>query len=121
MRSSRTAFDCTCLDCRNGPTQGWLLSTEKEDSQAHLAFDSSEERLLLCPPKILGYVLTKKIWGQFRVENVHLIDSSHSSSLLFDTKLELGEDYNVLLKACLSNIPLVRNLVYHVSFCQGIH
>ena len=90
-------WDCQCTACRNGPTQNWETpSGDGPDEGGNFA--SSETRLLLCPPKVLGYVLTRKIWGQFRVKDAKSCQPVDPASTLFDTKLELDARHKKLLK-----------------------
>lgn len=62
-------------------------------------FAKSQERLLLCPPKVLGYVLHQKIWCQFRIKDIK-VASNDSHASLFDEQLELDDRYKSLLKVC---------------------
>ncbi len=54
-------FDCQCTKCRTGPTQNWDNRFSIDTFGEGKDFFSSEGRLLLCPPKVLGYVLTRMI------------------------------------------------------------
>jgi hypothetical protein len=102
-------FDCQCTKCRTGPTQNWENRFSIDTSGEGKDFVSSEEHLLLCPPKVLGYVLTRKIWGQFRVKDARPCQHDDPASTLFDTKLELDLRHKKLLKVSnMSCIPEYR-------------
>ncbi|KAL8907852.1 MAG: hypothetical protein Q9207_001176 [Kuettlingeria erythrocarpa] len=105
-----TIWDCSCSACRNGPAQDWHHRSDKANAEK---FGSSEERLLFCPPKVLGYVLAKKIWGQFRVKDAIPCVSDEKSTSLFETKLELDDRHKKLLKAFIDNHESARKQTSH--------
>ncbi|KAI9767606.1 MAG: hypothetical protein M1839_004463 [Geoglossum umbratile] len=96
--------ECQCSDCRNSPSRMWRsqrASTEEDDTSEH-TFENSDERLLLCPPRVLGYVFDHKLWAQFRLKDIKRVADQESSDL-FDNKLELNDDYKKWLKAYINN------------------
>ncbi|KAL9024103.1 MAG: hypothetical protein Q9196_006759, partial [Gyalolechia fulgens] len=103
-------WDCSCSACRTGPAQDWH---HRPDRGSNEQFGSSEERLLFCPPKILGYVLTKKIWGQFRVKDANPCQYDENLTSLFETKLELEDRNKKLLKAFIDNHENARRQTSH--------
>ncbi len=59
-----------------------------------------------CLPKVLGYVPTQKIWGQFRVKDARPCQNGDPALTLFDTKLKLDLRHKKLLKVSnMSCIP----------------
>lgn len=93
------AWDCRCPDCKVAPTRKWQGQSYNDRSQEMNDFIASEDRLLQCPPKVLGYILKQKIWGQFRVRDVQQLHKNDKSSdpSIFQTKLELDKEYKHML------------------------
>lgn len=65
-------------------------------------FAESEERLKMCPPKILGYALKDKIWTQFRVKNI-IKHRGKGGPHSFWHELQLEEKYKNTLMAFITN------------------
>lgn len=51
---------------------------------------------LLCPPRLLGYALKQRIWGQFLIEN--LSDPDEKDSRTFNEKLQLDRETKSLIQ-----------------------
>ena len=87
--------------CVNSPSRKWRSPREDLAAEASNAggFASSQDRLLLCPPKVLGYVLHQKIWCQFRIKDI-TVANYDTHSRLFEEQLELDDKYKSLLKVC---------------------
>ncbi|KAH7333227.1 P-loop containing nucleoside triphosphate hydrolase protein [Rhexocercosporidium sp. MPI-PUGE-AT-0058] len=99
-------IECPCDTCqKNSITKNWLkkiLHYTPEKSRDE--FTDSNSRLLLCPPKVLGYSLKLGCWGQFSVDNIRIIDLSGATvSESFDQGLELDEDNKQLLLGVVRN------------------
>jgi hypothetical protein len=60
------------------------------------------DRLLLYPPRVLGYANQQKIWGQFKVDSVKAV-SNERSSAAFEKKLALKDDHKLMIKALVEN------------------
>ncbi|KAH6621735.1 hypothetical protein C7974DRAFT_314820 [Boeremia exigua] len=61
---------CLCPVCRASVTQQWKPDPMLEPSEAASKFAADETRLQLLPPRLLGFALKEKLWGQFLVDNV---------------------------------------------------
>ena len=93
-----SGWGCLCTRCRNDPSKKWGMPGSTLSAEVR-SFKESDTRLLLCPPKVLGYALNQKIWCQFRIRDVRprktdLVPSSD----LFDKKLQLDQEHKDLLK-----------------------
>ncbi|KAK3720007.1 hypothetical protein LTR37_004130 [Vermiconidia calcicola] len=92
---------CRCSTCRDTPTERWLNKTFATASDNCDAFGKHDEYLLRCPPKVLGYVLDQKIWGQFLIKD--LKDSQTATETrdkeYFNTDLQLDTKYKDYLLA----------------------
>ncbi|KAF1969457.1 hypothetical protein BU23DRAFT_513104 [Bimuria novae-zelandiae CBS 107.79] len=64
--------DCVCSVCKTSPFQWKPESKLEEGSFGPLgeAFGEDEKRLQFLPPRLLGFALKEKVWGQFLVDNL---------------------------------------------------
>ena len=62
--------DCLCPVCKTSPMQQWKLDPAREPSDIGSAFSKDLTRLRLLPPRLLGFALKEKVWGQFLVNNL---------------------------------------------------
>lgn len=81
-----------------GESEPWFtgdwFGNEVEEEKTH---EPGPEEFLLYPPRILGYSTREKIWGQFSVDKT--TDVPDPSISLFEEKLQLDEDYKIMIKA----------------------
>lgn len=103
---------CPCGSCHSSTTQKWsrVLRNPEQNTEDQLTsrFGESEERLLLCPPRVLGYSLQLKQWCQFRVHNIERLDlkpnwGSDGSGSSFEEELQLPAQDKRLLKSMIQN------------------
>jgi hypothetical protein len=77
--------DCVCPICKVSPLQKW-----KPDFGE--AFSANENRLMSLPPRLLGFALKNKVWGQFLVDKLTPInfidDPEHLNPFLNELQLE---------------------------------
>jgi hypothetical protein len=95
-------MECPCNACQNNSiTKNWpkeILHYKVKEGKRQLEFANLASRLLLCPPKVLGYSLKLGCWCQFSVNNVMSIDlSTAKTSETFEQGLELEEEQKKLL------------------------
>lgn len=97
--------ECPCSTCRSSLTQDWSRNLHKFETKQmqYDAFKKSNELLLLCPPKVLGYSLKLNRWAQFGVENVQPIGAHNTADLeeAFNKKLRINSTYKKLIKVSL--------------------
>jgi len=81
-----------------GESEPWFtgdwFGNENEEDKTH---EPGPDEFLLYPPRILGYSTREKIWGQFSVDKTS--DVPDPSISLFEEKLQLDEDYKIMIKA----------------------
>jgi DNA polymerase III delta prime subunit len=81
-----------------------VFDAEVEDQDHYERFKDSEMRLRMCPPRVLGYALSSRIWAQFRIQSLPA-DSREPDERqnFFETQLQLKKDYKELLMAFVNN------------------
>ena len=96
---------CPCAPCRNGPVQSWSGNEFKDPEKEREEFVKEHERLLLCPPKVLGYVPTERVWAQFSVKRLENIEQEQreKDKLCFEKTLELEKKHKDMLLALIRN------------------
>lgn len=96
---SNVEYDCVTYN--DSVIQAWEHHSKTVRDQSKLAdeFMEDEERLLFCPPKILGYALKEKHWSQFRIQDVKELDRKADTveKKFFDKDLQLNPEYKELL------------------------
>ena len=79
-------YNCGCLDCKDNTSLNKLYRTSF-DEEKNQSGDWDDEQYLLCPPRVLGYVLGSKHWAQLQVTSLQSIpidpDDSWASRLKF--------------------------------------
>jgi len=67
-------------------------------------FEKDEQRLMMCPPRVLGFALDSKTWAQFQVTRLEPdIGISDERQLYFEEQLQLDKTYKELLLAFVTN------------------
>ncbi|KAL9082277.1 MAG: hypothetical protein Q9165_008922, partial [Trypethelium subeluteriae] len=94
---------CVCSICKSSPLQQWRPESKPVHSSSALgkAFSENETRLLFLPPRLLGFALKDKVWGQFLVDNLTLLSFSDNQeqSDPFWGELQLENESKELLMA----------------------
>lgn len=80
---------CTCSDCQTNDalierTLAWL--DEPKFSQRKIW---KEEQYLLCPPRVLGYILEEKRWAQLQVTH---LETKKEADRFPSERLRLADD-----------------------------
>lgn len=85
---------CTCSDCTTNAalierSLAWL-----DDPKTSKAKPWREEQYLLCPPRVLGYILDEKRWAQLQVSCLHGQDTmdKDEAEQFFSERLRLADD-----------------------------
>lgn len=100
-RSFRHSY-CFCATCESSTIQQWRpVSQDRSLYDLRKSFSDVEARLLFLPPRLLGYGLKDKIWGQFQVDRLSRITSEQNAQLEepFLKELQLEDDSKDLLMA----------------------
>ena len=125
---------CVCGSCNKTVTVDWAREAAKHVTKEarRMAFAESDERLRMCPPKVLGYTLLRRHWAQLSVNHVVRIASRTADDfeMYFRDNLEMDPAQKKLLKvghllgiphASLADLRLTRTsrgkamITYHVS------
>jgi hypothetical protein len=93
LESANSGPGCACSDCQNNPgliqrCRSWMDLVENIQRK-----EWDPEQYLLCPPRVLGYILKEKHWAQLQVTKLEAIKPSTENSIeaLF-SKLHLADD-----------------------------
>jgi hypothetical protein len=86
-RSPLTA--CACTDCTER-NKGLAKRYRTQFDKMATSKEWDDEQYLLCPPRVLGYVLEEKRWAQLQV--MLLDDIDYDQSEVWKSRLRLGDD-----------------------------
>ena len=93
---------CVCSDCQNNTglisrSRAWL-----DDSKTSQSRSWKPEQYLLCPPRVLGYILKEKRWAQLQVTHLEVLTTYQNEEAyqLFEP-LRLADDLTEQKKAAL--------------------
>lgn len=92
LEPSTDDWDCMCADCQlnDGLARKYRTSFDKaEMSKPKMHWD--DEQYMLCPPRVLGYVLKDKQWAQLQVTNLRPIPLEDDKNAWND-RLRLSDD-----------------------------
>lgn len=97
--------ECVCGICENSPLQQWRPETRpgREPNALRDAFCEDQTRLLFLPPRLLGFALKEKVWGQFLVDKLERITGSREHKTPFWEELQLEQESKELLMAYVNN------------------
>lgn len=106
-KDSYPESDCVCGICKSSPLQKWRLESgaHPPPTDTGKVFAQEGERLVYLPPRLLGFALEQKVWGQFLVDKI--IDTEQgddpAQSEPFWKDLQLEESTKKLLMAFVNN------------------
>lgn len=75
IRVARESVPCHCQLCLSDEAKSWVKSIEKGNSL------SSIENELLLVPRVVGFALNRKEWGQFWLHNIEVVNKSEDTGL----------------------------------------
>lgn len=101
---SGEVLDCPCGMCKDSPLKRQALEVgllHKPDEVVKAFEDQGNGGLLLLPPRMLGFALREKVWGQFSVDKIKTLsyDAREEKSDPFWSELQLKDEYKELLMA----------------------
>jgi hypothetical protein len=69
------SIECVCSVCKTSVVQRWRPTSTFDEPLDALgkAFMEDEDRLLYLPPRLLGYAVNHKVWGQSSVEKLEVV------------------------------------------------
>lgn len=84
--------ECVCADCRQNEGLKARYRT-RFDEEAHQKGKWEDEQYLICPPRVLGYLLRDKQWAQLQVSVLRNIpDNDPTNSWVTRLKLADGDE-----------------------------
>ncbi|KAF7868342.1 hypothetical protein EAF04_004874 [Stromatinia cepivora] len=83
------SVECKCQDCRQNEALLKLFRSSFDDEQAQIGV-WDDEQCMLCPPRVLGYVLRDKQWAQLRVMDLKEILKPDNQDA-WSTRLKLAD------------------------------
>jgi len=75
-------YECHCPDCASNKAQKNLFKPDYDNKTGMPNEKWEDLQLMLCPPRVLGYVLKDKQWAQLAVENLSDIKQEEYSKVL---------------------------------------
>ncbi|KAJ8107075.1 hypothetical protein OPT61_g9115 [Boeremia exigua] len=110
-----------CKHCATLARQNWIRSfpnVECGNSKTHDSefFDDQYDHFMLLPSRVLGFLLGRKQWAQFRVENIHeLIQDNMATGI--ESQLSLPKDIDF---GNLQNMVKSHNRVVNATGPTGV-
>ena len=81
--------ECGCIDCRENEALKAGYRT-RYDEETHERGEWEDEQYMLCPPRVLGYILRDKQWAQLQVSLLRDIPKKDPSDS-WSTRLQLAD------------------------------
>lgn len=91
LRPSQDYDKCSCVECNKLHTGLAKLYRVSFDDPSNLDGEWEDEQYVLCPPRVLGYVLSTKQWAQLQVDDVRDIEKKRDKDA-WDSKLQLADE-----------------------------
>lgn len=92
--------ECGCPSCKSNKALSKLLKFEYDGATGDGDFEPFQ--LMMCPPRVLGYVIEREMWAQLRVEGVKAVETVNGPDT-FDEKLKLDSDTKNMLRDLVTN------------------
>lgn len=89
-RSRRTS-NCSCTDCRTNDALAEKYRDRFDTTEAQEKIVWESDQYMLCPPRVLGYVLGQKHWAQLQVDLVQNIPPDDPNSA-WHSRLHLADE-----------------------------
>lgn len=91
LNPSQHNTNCSCTDCRinEALAEKYRIRFDTKEAQAKTTWE--DDQYMLCPPRVLGYVLGHKHWAQLQVNLVRSIPPDDPNSA-WHSRLHLSDD-----------------------------
>ncbi|KAF2227368.1 hypothetical protein BDZ85DRAFT_2477 [Elsinoe ampelina] len=93
-------YACPCKECTTNEAQKRLFKPHYDGMSGHESETWEDLQYMLCPPRVLGYVLKEKQWAQLAVENLREIPAQNHEEVMRNLYLagkNSGQDQKRLL------------------------
>lgn len=67
LQPGQSGLECACSDCEKNTEFRQRYRTHFDEVKYSKKADWEDEQYLLCPPRVLGYILKEKQWAQLQV------------------------------------------------------
>ncbi|KAI9370165.1 P-loop containing nucleoside triphosphate hydrolase protein [Aspergillus egyptiacus] len=86
-------FECNCSECQDnkGLAQKYRTHFDSEEAQARKVWE--DEQYMLCPPRVLGYILRQKQWVQLQVTSLRSFQPNPIGGS-WESRLQLADENN---------------------------
>lgn len=95
LSRGETSSECACSDCQDNEALAKRYRTRFDKRPNNQ--DWEDEQYLLCPPRVLGYVLADKQWAQLQVTNLKVIAENNDEEAWSSRLILADEDTKNLL------------------------
>lgn len=82
--------ECLCFDCQQNTGLCARYRTHFDQARFVAQKEWEEEQYLICPPRVLGYILKDKQWAQLQVTLLSPLSQYDDDELL--SRLKLADD-----------------------------
>ncbi|KAJ4464544.1 hypothetical protein C8J55DRAFT_493877 [Lentinula edodes] len=100
---SEETTECKCPNCTSNTTLQNIFRVRYDGATGDQSEEWEEEQIMLCPPRLLGYVLREKKWAQLDVNSV-LVSKHGEVNAFWDKLILAGEDGGKETKAMLHGL-----------------
>lgn len=92
LQPANSGPGCQCSDCQ--ANEGLMKNYRTRfDTQASVkAKEWEDEQYLICPPRVLGYILQEKQWAQLQVTSLSEIPETTPQETALNQRLKLADD-----------------------------
>lgn len=103
-------LDCACFDCKQNTGLTAKYKTHFDTPRSQQMDIWEDEQYMLCPPRILGYILVDKQWTQLQVNLVQKIARDDPEDA-WNSRLQLADDHKTkdllfdLVRSHISSAP----------------
>lgn len=89
LSRSETGPECGCSDCQGNEALAERYRTRFDRMPKNQ--DWEDEQYLLCPPRVLGYILAEKQWAQLQVTHLKVIPHGDDQNA-WSSRLKLADE-----------------------------
>ncbi|KAJ3799035.1 AAA family ATPase [Lentinula aff. detonsa] len=89
---SEETTECKCPNCLSNPVLQNMFRVRFDGLVGDSIEQWEEEQLMLCPPRLLGYVLREKKWAQLDINSVISLSHKGEADAFWDKLILAGED-----------------------------
>ncbi|KAI5460478.1 hypothetical protein BGZ63DRAFT_464601 [Mariannaea sp. PMI_226] len=92
LRSSGVAISCACSDCKANSGLAAQYRTHFDVPEVANKEEWEDEQFLVCPPRVLGYILKEKQWAQLQVRSLRRPTDEGTDGAWY-SQLKLADDF----------------------------